>query len=376
MRAYYLRIQPWVNGALVFVTAYFFFDFMLMLLAWRMGIHSFPAAVGLMSAKVHNVILLSAAAIYGFKRPSSSHPMSRKGYRDWLRTTPWHPRMKLPLGPVMLVWQDAMVLLVLLSLAHWHAHVSVLPVVLAFCCGYAIASLPPLLGSYSWGAYGTFFGVAFVARWIQTPEIAAPLSVALLLYTQFALRKSLQRFPWERKPPEVDHSLRQGMLALIPRDTRPLVPTRRALVGSALLGVWLWCVLSIGDAQFPPTIAGTIQGSALMAGFAAFLLLGRWTAYCGPYRAPLTLFGRIVTGRLIIPGYDYVMLAPAMALPVAALLPIGLTAMSVPWPVILSITAAVSLSIVLIAPPSMPVWQLTGTHRAIGVAAGQRTLRR
>ncbi len=87
-----------------------------------------------------------------------------------------------------------------------------------------------------------------------------------------------------------------------------------------------------------------------MVGFTSFLMLFRW----GPFRdvsRPLTLFGRIVTGRLIIPGYDYVMLAPAAALPVAALLPIGLAAVGLPWPVILSVTVGVSLSIVLIAPP-------------------------
>lgn len=366
----------WMKGAAYFAVFYFTIDVALWLLAWHMRIRSFPPDVGAMLGKTHLTVLCAAAMFYGLYRSSNFHPVSRKGYRDWLRTTPWHPGMKLPLGPATLACRDAIVIAVFLALAHWHAHVSILPVGLAFGYAFLIGSMSALASSYRWGAFWIFFGLALVTCWIETPPIAAAMLCVVLTYAQFALVQSLRRFPWERKPAAVDWTMRQGVLDMIPAGTGPLIKTRTALAGPALLGVWLWCILSLAEVRFPPNFAGALQGGITMAAVTSFALLLRWWAYCGTYRPPLTLLGRIVTGRLIIPGYDYVMLAPATALPLSALLPFGLAMIGLPWPVILSITAAASVAVVLIAPPSMAVWQLTGTHRAVGTAATRRGVRK
>ena len=43
-------------------------------------------------------------------------------------------------------------------------------------------------------------------------------------------------------------------------------------------------------------------------------LVVRLLIYTGPFRPPISLRGRIATGRWVIPGYDYVLLAPLCTL--------------------------------------------------------------
>lgn len=376
MRAYYFtRMRPWVLSAVLFAGIYFSIDLSLWLLARRLHIQSFPPEIGAMVERFHKTVLCGAAVVYALQRASGYHPAIRKGYRDWLRTTPWHPGMNLPLGPAMLALRDVVVVGLFVALGHWHTRISVLPVLLAFCWAFEFGSLMTLSSSYAWGAYGILFGSAFVLRWVQHPEIAAAFAGAMLIFTQYALHRSLAGFPWEPKPAELNRVKGEGSLAMIPPDTQPLVSTRSALAGSALVGVWLWCLLCLEGLLFPlTTFQATVLGVFLIA-LTGFGMLLRWTAYSSKYHCTLSLLGRIATGRLIVPGYDYAILAPATALPVAGLLPIWLATTGLPASVIISITAAACLAILMIAPPSMRVWQLTGTHRAVGFMAGQPRMR-
>lgn len=375
MKAFsHLRVRRWLFPSLIFAIIYLSIDFSLWILARHLHIRSFPREVGDMVRRFHELVLCGAAVVYGLHRSTAYPPASRKGYRDWLRATPWHPGMRLPLGPALLAWQDGFVGIVLLGLAHWHAHVSVWPVLLALCVPFEIGSILALSYAHPWGAYGILFGLAFVARWFQRPDIAAGIAVAILIFTQYALHRSLLGFPWEAEPSDARKAKREGGLEMIPPDTQPLVRTRSALAGSALFGVWLWCwiCLDAGDSLSP----AEFKAAALL--LVAVVLIGvllRWVVYTGRYHCPVTLFGRIATGRLIIPGYDYVFLPPAVAVPVAGLLPIWLTAAGLPASFVIASTAAVCLLILLIAPPSMRIWQLTGTHRTVGSASGQRGLK-
>lgn len=361
----YLSIRRWGFPALAFLLAYFAIDIALWVMAQRLPIHPFPPEVATMVAQIHMGILCVCSGFYGFYR-AASHPINHKGYLEWLRASPWHPRMKLPLGPATLVWWDVPVLLSAAALAHWHVHRPMFEPFLIFSCAYIFFSLAPLSSTFLRGGYVAFVGLAFVARWIQDIQLAATVAAVVICFTQYALWRSLRAYPWERKTP-ADPLTSQGWLSMIPPNAEPRVPTHRALAGCALLGVWLWAALCLAGAQLRP-----IDASVLLCSAATMGVLIRWAAYCGKYKAPLTLLGRLRTGHLIIPGYDLVMLAPATVLPVAMLLPLALGGIGASPPITVATTSATSLAILLVAPPSLRVWQLTGTHRTIGSSTGQR----
>jgi hypothetical protein len=93
---------------------------------------------------------------------------------------------------------------------------------------------------------------------------------------------------------------------------------------------------------------------------AATLRLFRYTTYCA---APLSLWGRIRTGRLIIPGYHRVFVAPLVASLISVCVPMLLLQLEAPAPaaaflgVLLSLIAAIGLG------PTMSQWVLTGEFR-------------
>ncbi|HEX2474479.1 MAG TPA: hypothetical protein VHK01_07030, partial [Lacipirellulaceae bacterium] len=94
-----------------------------------------------------------------------------------------------------------------------------------------------------------------------------------------------------------------------------------------------------------------------------FFVLGRSWLYLRGYAPPISFLGRIATGRLVIPGYDIVLLAPLVTAVVAYVLPGILAAFgmhpSVAFPVSSSVVAWLALAL----PPARADWHLTGHHR-------------
>ena len=79
----------------------------------------------------------------------------------------------------------------------------------------------------------------------------------------------------------------------------------------------------------------------------------------------ISLWGRALTFRWIIPGYDQVLVGPICALLV------GPMAMSVFWnsrvpgEICLSIASGLTVHFALISPPRLRHWRLTGHHRLV-----------
>jgi len=93
--------------------------------------------------------------------------------------------------------------------------------------------------------------------------------------------------------------------------------------------------------------------------------LGRALVYCNICRPPVSFFGRIATGRLIITGYDQVMLAPlAILLTALAVTQIGNQFNLLPS--VIAALAAGSVPLIgLGAGPRLRRWRLTGEHRMV-----------
>ena len=91
----------------------------------------------------------------------------------------------------------------------------------------------------------------------------------------------------------------------------------------------------------------------------------RWGTYCSRYQPPISTWGRLWTGWWIIPGYDYVLIAPIVTTLVGIVVPMGLKAAGMEPPATVGATAAMVLVCALNLGPTLRTWQLTGHHRIL-----------
>ena len=92
-------------------------------------------------------------------------------------------------------------------------------------------------------------------------------------------------------------------------------------------------------------------------------LWARILTYVVPYWPPIGLWGRIRTGRWIIPGYDRVFVAPLLSLLATAVLVPSIPLFGLPWLLAGPACFAITLWIALNVGPSLTAWKLTGKHR-------------
>jgi hypothetical protein len=336
---------------------------------------------------VADKLLLFCAFCYAFCRAFADHPVWNKGYRDWLKLTPWAPGKRLPLGPVHLVWQDAVALAAFLGLAFVNRSFHPSVVLVAFAFPYLLLTTWSLATGEA-GRWSLLILAGLPAVLLRSVTGWWDVLVLALLvpFAQLGTSQLLRRFPWK-----AGGRIEESSSGESPRDARrwkasaggmfealgpvpPQTPTRlwAAAVGSALVGWWAFAGLQMVWPAEVPT-APIAQGIVVMGG----LLLGfiRWATYASAYGAPITFRGRLATGRLVIPGYDKILLAPICLVATGAVLP-GLAlrfGLGVPGTIGLGI--AVLLFLVATLPPALGEWKLTGNHhlrsfnRAIAAAA-------
>src|SRR5262249_56326467 len=92
-----------------------------------------------------------------------------------------------------------------------------------------------------------------------------------------------------------------------PRDVAVSISYRDGLMLSLLLGWWMYVILQRIDPQ------ARFGANFVLVFIAQFAIAGRIGTYCWGYAPPISLWGRIFTLRWVIPGYDYVFLAPLLA---------------------------------------------------------------
>jgi hypothetical protein len=329
-------------------------------------------------------LLLFCAFCYALCRVFADNPVWNKGYRDWLKLTPWMPGKRLPLGPIHLVWQDAVALAAFLGLAFVHQsfHPSVVLVAFAF----------PYLLLTTWG-----LAAGEAGRWALPILAGLPvvllrpvtgwwdvLALALIVpFAQIGVSQLLRRFPW-KSGGRIEEDGAKAVVkpkaaaaggvfdALAP--VAPAEPTRwwAAAVGSALVGWWVFAVLQLAWPA-EEAMAPIAQGMVVLFG----LLLGfiRWATYASGFGAPITLRGRLSTGRLVIPGYDKILVAPICILAAAIAWPEVAGRLGLGAPATIGTGYALLLFLVATLPPALGNWKLTGDHhlrafnRAIAAAA-------
>jgi hypothetical protein len=324
--------------------------------------------------------------LYAGFRIGYFHPACNLPYCRWLRTTPWTSSKPLPLGPIHLVLQDGVVVLVMALLAYLQPDLNPLHLI-AFFLGVYLALLAlTFRWTGQWAcAYAVAFGLGLVVRLWHHPWAAAAAAVLVYPLAYTGLRHSLANFPsWQE---EIGRSLSGQQAGNPPRDTlgwpfdrlQPKPPTwtkgistRDAVLVSLLAGWWLYAVGSL------PTDPGLRLGivETVHFGVIGLLTLGRLVAYCAGARPPIGVWGRLWTLRWIIPGYDKIFIAPLSVVLIAVLFP-HLSARHGIEP---EIGFPCSLCLALLAVwnigPSLLNWHLTGRHRLVpGTAVQQRSIR-
>jgi hypothetical protein len=314
--------------------------------------------------------ILLLLAMWGYWRASIINPAANTAYRQWLMTTPWSPGTPLPFGPVHLTWQDAVILALAAALV-WIWPLSML-VPLAFLAPYC-ATL--CLVNFRTGQDESLLAVVFatallplgIVQFVAWPWMLPLLAAIIVAASLWGWRRALRLYPWEGLP-------RFGAMALN-RERPNSVGSRRfdelwPLVNPAGLDqlkpaiTWKETVLlstalawAAGIAVFTVQVAeqaviGPSDPACESAIEAAncIVLLFAWLAaifrvmtYVVRCAAPISLSGRWATGRLLIPGYDQIFLAPLLTLAVGYVGLPGLTAIGLP------LSVATSLAVLALA---------------------------
>lgn len=348
----------------------------------ELGVPGHSAAISDMPQVVlfRTVFLGISAGIFALFRLIQFHPACNRAYAAWLRLSPWTPDKALPAGPIHLVWQDAVVLSVLTLIAIWH-HVNPLLPVTVFAFVYLAVFTAVLASTRQWGpclALGFLWPTLILPDAREMPAEGVCVMIAIACVVWYGHRESLKAFPWEfNKSPlftkrplmqtdirglgvwsaaESNSDIGWPLFALSPKMRRIMVPQRVNIALGALAGWWSYCIIRSSDAD-PDGL------QVLILFFALFGALIRLGIYSAGVAAPFNILGRIVTGRIIIPGYDKIFVAP-LAVVIAGVIGEIVVKRSGSWyPVTGSIAFAVIWWVLFGAGPSIRNWALTGQHR-------------
>jgi hypothetical protein len=378
-RSAYRRCVTWMRAVLppawtvaLFVVLYVITEAVRILLQWLVVGEDLVAA-----AVPRNSLVLVAVALYAMFRVIGFHPLARADYGAWLFLTPWRHPQPLPLGPVRLTAQDG--LLVALAVLLCHGTVSAQwTVVQVFLVAY-LSALCMLFWhcELRWRTYALVFGLG-LSVWLNAWSITAATAVAVALYPLAvpALSASLAGFPW----PE---AIVQKAAALAPQRTA----RKQQYFDRTVLG-WPWDLLQ-SPIEVPRRNWLHLAVETLLTGWVAYACLSvlpplaeagtycvlfylvvglcgaRLFARCWHCRPPINLWGRLFTGRWLIPAYDLVFVGPLAVLVVGLLTPIVMRHLAAPEQTVLAVSLAATIGVFRGLGPSWPRWLLTGKHRLV-----------
>ncbi len=323
-------------------------------------------------------VVLFGAFVYGCFRSTYFHPACHSEYSDFLKQTAWTPEKPLPLGPVNLVWQDAVVLLFLLAAIWPEPFFHPLAPLFTMILGYFIGLLFVFQFCHVWKQlYILAFGCGTAVLFWSNPLGAFLILAALYVVACRGVKESLtethrtmlreaistNKIHLEPDKPFVQDIMKRltgwpfdSLVARKPtfgfmRDRLTSIPRVHGILISLLVG---WSVFSIAFmilqisevdrndslsflTDHVPTVGEVLQQELLHPGqsivnedsdFALMLLtipgfflsLFRLSSYCeGHYHPPINLWGRFQTFRWIIPEYDKVFISPIAILLVPAI---------------------------------------------------------
>jgi hypothetical protein len=234
-----------------------------------------------------------------------------------------------------------------------------------------------------WLCYGLLLCLGIALRFAKTSVVGIAIVLAIYPLVYWAIMKSLARLPWGTKDASHHELLKVDFAEtaatarpklgfpyqfLAPKQTSPSISVAEGTAISLLAGGWAYAFLSL----CPNAELRTEWSTIVCIAPASIASLFRFIRYCGNYWPPISLLGRLATGRLIVPRYDKVFIAPLLSFLV---LFVGMT-LSMPdrsvgtWELPLVMTICLWLNLNL--GPNLQAWRLTGGHRlGLGIRSRQ-----
>lgn len=378
--SWYRWVMPIPGLTIGVLTLYFVFDGLILV---------FDAHVrrwnGILPEQNPPAVMLTCglALAFGVFRVAFFHPVWRPEYRKWLENSPWTCRDPLPVGPVLPRPQDALILaaLTLMSLRMPNVSWGTVPALYAVSwlivstATFAISGPRPV-------AYVLCAGFAGILRVVRDdPEIAGGLVVAMYLLGVVGHAFSLRRFrTWDlswgeswgfdaflSSNFESVQDLARNKLHGWPFDQ--LAPTleRRRILLSVRQGFWLallagWWFDSVMAFSEPgPWQAMTASVWSYIIGINLAAI--RVSIYVSGHVPPISVLGRLATGRWILPRYDQVFVPSICILAIMDVGPRLLREWNVA--VVHGISAVIGLMVFIAVTmrPDLAEFQLTGSHR-------------
>ena len=317
------------------------------------------------------------------------NPSYKRSYLAWLQTTPWAPGKPLPLGRIELAPQDALWLAAaVIAFGYWPIS---LYVPLAFLIPYALMLTLVNNVRKHYVPAGTAMGLLAMLPWLgmttKQPGAVLVCAIAATAATEWGWRRTLRDYPWEAAPSsQFQYDVTKNQEADASCACWPLVHPWRGTTIAPLIDWRGTLLLATFFSWFAATAALTInavelydagrfnrpavdvahRALPLVAGgvgvIAGLMRLYRYAIWCA---WPISLRGRMSTGRLIIPEYDKIFVAKLMAIAAGVLLPQILLPLGFPA----AATAFVTMFAIVLAAaglgPTLTTWSLTGEYRML-----------
>lgn len=393
---WYRQIMPWPGVTLAAIFAYLLTEAAMLPLEVKLGWQQ-PPHWWASHNPIGAYLCLMGAMVYGLLRAIYFSPVWRVNYRRWLATVPWNAAQPLPDGPVLLVPQDliptALLTLGSLRLSEFHQQVHWYLVGGLASGAWLLASLPVLfLVGPRWIAFAVSFAAGGVIRFAgDSSVLASGLYCGMLALTQYGHYRALQRFHlWD-----LNWLDRQGLAQSLAGDHQALIQAQSQQLGwpheplapqpdrlprlltplkGGLLALLIAWQIDSACVAIEQLSGQQFHSGALIlfVSVTAFIMaIARCALYMSGHAAPLGLFGRLATGRLIIPGYDQIFLAPATVLIWTGGGAVILQQLQVPPVHAASGLLLGAIFFITTMPPDLRRFHLTGNHRLTPTVAQQ-----
>ena len=320
------------------------------------------------TAGLNTSFFIFVLVFYGFLRVLRFHPAFNKSYLTQLALSPWHIGKTLPHGPIHLFWADAVILGFLALLTLIFPVESLWTLLLAFIAAYVLGLFVSfcLAGQFGFAVLYLILAPLIVYPHLN-PHIAILVLICLAVIGLWGVYSYLANFPWNTPwwNGNMIKQLKEDAInrRIIQWPFRELAPRNifsmdfvNSVLPTVLAFWWIHVIMWL-----------SAMDNALILTFYTFTLIAvilvRTIYYIGKYRPPISLLGRICTGRIIIPGYDKVYIAPIVILLTGILMPMVLKYVGLSLPITMEISFVISLFFALTLPPNFESWHYTGEHR-------------
>lgn len=274
--------------------------------------------------QVRDVLLFFTAAVYGIYRVGAFHPLFSKSYREWLEATPWQSQKALPAGPIVLVPQDLLLMGLLVCLQHDSSLPRWIAPLIALNC-YVLALVVSLSATnQGFWCYIALLSVAIELRLCPHPWLMGSFAIIACMACWRGLERSLAEFPWTDQLKEIHWNepiVQNSSLAnygwphavLHPQQKDSQISVGSMFMTSLLIAFYCHDIdYLLADLIFQGNLAagGLAVSSIFPVVLVPIAITIRLGAYLAAMNSPINLWGRLLSGRWIIPAYDQVFLGP------------------------------------------------------------------